>query len=279
MREINSKDIILQVEKMCADINYNLPSDVTACIEAIVKNDKTISDNILQEILQNVKIAQKEAVALCQDTGTANFFIKIGKDVNIIGDDINISINKGVERGYKKYFLRKSIVSDPIDRINTQTNTPSNIYFDFVDGDKIEITMLAKGGGSENASALKMLVPSEGWKGIKQFVIEAIKQKGANACPPLIVGVGIGGDFASVGLLAKKALLREIGSNNISKDYSDRENELLEEINKLGIGPMGLGGKITALAAFIETKPCHIASLPVAVNIQCHSCRRKTIIL
>ncbi|MDD5101737.1 MAG: fumarate hydratase, partial [Endomicrobiaceae bacterium] len=174
MREINSKDIILQVEKMCADINYNLPSDVTACIEAIVKNDKTISDNILQEILQNVKIAQKEAVALCQDTGTANFFIKIGKDVNIIGDDINISINKGVERGYKKYFLRKSIVSDPIDRINTQTNTPSNIYFDFVNGDKIEITMLAKGGGSENASALKMLVPSEGWKGIKQFVIEAI---------------------------------------------------------------------------------------------------------
>lgn len=279
MREINSKDIILQVEKICADINYNLPGDVTDCIASLVKNDKSISDNILQEILQNVKIAKKEDIALCQDTGTANFFIKIGKDVNIIGDDINTSINKGVERGYKKYFLRKSIVSDPIERINTQTNTPANIYFDFVDGDKIEITMLAKGGGSENASALKMLVPSEGWEGIKQFVIEAIKQKGANACPPLIIGVGIGGDFASVGLLAKKALLRKIGSDNVSKDYSNRENELLEEINKLGIGPMGLGGKITALAVFIETKSCHIASLPVAVNIQCHSCRRKTIIL
>lgn len=279
MREINSKDIILQVEKMCADVNYNLPGDVTDCIASLVKNDKSISDNILQEILQNVKIAKKEDIALCQDTGTANFFIKIGKDVNIVGDDINTSINKGVERGYKKYFLRKSIVSDPIERINTQTNTPANIYFDFVDGDKIEITMLAKGGGSENASALKMLVPSEGWDGIKQFVIEAIKQKGANACPPLIIGVGIGGDFASVGLLAKKALLRKIGSDNVSKDYSNRENELLEEINKLGIGPMGLGGITTALAVFIETKPCHIASLPVAVNIQCHSCRRKTIIL
>jgi len=279
MRNVKSEDIISEIEKMCADVNYNLPCDVAECVASLVKNDKSIQDNILLEILQNAQVAAKEHIALCQDTGTANFFVKIGKNVNITGDDITSSINKGVERGYRKYFLRKSIVFDPIDRKNTQTNMPANIYCDFVEGDKIEITMLAKGGGSENASALKMLVPSDGWNGVKQFVLEAVKQKGANACPPLIVGIGIGGDFASVGFLAKKALLRQLGSANISEDYNCREKELLEEINKLGIGPMGLGGKVTALAVFIETKPCHIASLPAAVNIQCHSCRRKTIIL
>lgn len=279
MRKINSEDIILQIEQMCADVNYNLPCDVTGYIKSLIKNDKSIQDNILLEILKNVKVAAEEHIALCQDTGTVNVFVKIGRDVTVTGNDITDSITKGVERGYKNYFLRKSIVSDPIERKNTKTNTPANIYCDIVDGDKIEITMLAKGGGSENASALKMLVPSDGWNGIKQFVLETIKQKGANACPPIIIGVGIGGDFASVGFLAKKALLREIGSKNINEDYNYREKELLEEINKLGIGPMGLGGNITALAVFIEKRPCHIASLPAAVNIQCHSCRRKTIIL
>ena len=279
MRKIKSNDIIDKVIDLCGEVNFNLPHDIVDCITSYIKNDDSISDNILNEILENAKIARQKKIALCQDTGTANFFVKIGKDVEIVGDDIVCAINKGVAQGYTKYYLRKSIVCDPLNRINTKDNTPANIYCDFVDGDKIEITILTKGGGSENASFLKMLTPLDGWQGIKNFVIDSIKLKGANACPPLIVGVGIGGDFASVGLIAKKAILRIIGSKNKKQEYAEKEQELLEEINKLNIGPMGLGGKPTALAVFIETKPCHIASMPVAVNIQCHSCRRKTIVL
>lgn len=279
MRRIDRKDIINKVVDLCGDINFNLPQDIIDAVSSYIKNDDTISDNILKEILENANVAKNKKIALCQDTGTANFFVKIGKQVEIIGDNIVTAINKGVSQGYTKYFLRKSIVCDPLNRINTKDNTPANVYVEEVEGDKIEITMLAKGGGSENASFLKMLTPLDGWNGIKNFVIESIKLKGVNACPPIIVGVGIGGDFASVGLLAKKALLRTIGSNNIKQDYNDKEKELLEEINKLNIGPMGLGGKPTALAVFIETKPCHIASMPVAINVQCHSCRRKTVII
>ncbi|MBQ3942872.1 MAG: fumarate hydratase [Elusimicrobia bacterium] len=279
MRKINSEEIINKVCELCGDVNFNLPQDITDCISSHIKNDNSIADNILKEILQNAKIAKENKIALCQDTGTANFFVKIGKDIEIVGDDIVTAINKGVSQGYTKYYLRKSIVSDPLNRINTKDNTPANIYCDFVDGDKIEITILTKGGGSENASFLKMLTPLDGWQGIKNFVVESMKLKGANACPPVIVGLGIGGDFASVGLLAKKALLRTIGSKNIKQEYNAKEQELLEEINKLNIGPMGLGGNPTALAVFIETKPCHIASMPVAINVQCHSCRRRTIII
>ncbi len=279
MRKIESKDIISRITDLCADANFNLPQDITDCIASYIKNDDSISDKILKEILENAKIASQEKIALCQDTGTANFFVKIGKNVEIVGDDIFCAINKGVAQGYTKYYLRKSIVCDPLDRINTKDNTPANIYCDFTDGNEIEITILTKGGGSENASFLKMLTPLDGWEGIKKFVIESIKLKGANACPPIIVGLGIGGDFASVGLLAKKAILRTIGSKNKKQEYDKKEQELLEEINKLNIGPMGLGGVPTALAVFIETKHCHIASMPVAINIQCHSCRRKTIVL
>ena len=279
MKKINSEIIINKVCELCGDVNFNLPQDVIDCISSYIKNDDSISDNILKEILENAKIASSKKIALCQDTGTANFFVKIGRQVEIVGDDIVTIINKGVSEGYKKYYLRKSIVIDPLNRINTKDNTPANIYCDFVEGDNIEITVLTKGGGSENASFLKMLTPLDGWEGIKNFVIDSIKLKGANACPPIIVGLGIGGDFASVGLLAKKALLRTIGSKNIKQEYNDKEQELLKEINNLNIGPMGLGGKPTALAVFIETKPCHIASMPVAINVQCHSCRRKTIII
>lgn len=279
MRKIKSKDIIDKVIDLCGEVNFNLPQDIVDCIISYKKNDNSTSDSILKEILENAEIAKQKKIALCQDTGTANFFVKIGKDVEIVGDDIVCAINKGVAQGYTKYYLRKSIVCDPLNRINTKDNTPANIYCDFVDGDKIEITILTKGGGSENASFLKMLTPLDGWQGIKNFVIDSIKLKGANACPPVIVGIGIGGDFASVGLLAKKAILRTIGSKNKKQEYAEKEQELLEEINKLNIGPMGLGGKPTALAVFIETKPCHIASMPVAINIQCHSCRRKTIVL
>ena len=279
MRVIKSSFIIDKISDICGEVNFNLPYDIVNAIETYIKNDDSISDNILKQILENATVAKERNIALCQDTGTANFFIKIGKQVEIFGDDIITAINKGVSEGYKKYYLRKSIVCDPLDRINTKDNTPANIYCDYVDGDKIEITMLAKGGGSENASFLKMLTPLDGWNGIKNFVVESIKSKGANACPPIIVGLGIGGDFASVGVLAKKALLREIGSKNINLEYNSKEQELLEEINRLNIGPMGLGGNPTALAVFIETKPCHIASMPVAINIQCHSCRRKTMVI
>lgn len=279
MRVIKSSFIIDKISDICGEVNFNLPYDIVNAIETYIKNDDSISDNILKQILENAKVAKERNIALCQDTGTANFFIKIGKQVEIFGDDIITAINKGVSEGYKKYYLRKSIVIDPLNRINTKDNTPANIYCDFVEGDNIEITVLTKGGGSENASFLKMLTPLDGWEGIKNFVIDSIKLKGANACPPIIVGLGIGGDFASVGLLAKKALLRTIGSKNIKQEYNDKEQELLKEINNLNIGPMGLGGKPTALAVFIETKPCHIASMPVAINVQCHSCRRKTIII
>ena len=279
MRTIKSSDIINKVANLCGEVNFNLPQDIVDAVTTYIKNDNSVSDNILKEILENAKIAKENKIALCQDTGTANFFVKIGKQTEIIGDDIVTAINKGVSEGYTNYYLRKSIVCDPLNRVNTKDNTPANIYYDYIDGDKIEITMLAKGGGSENASFLKMLTPLDGWNGIKNFVIESIKLKGANACPPIIVGLGIGGDFASVGLLAKKALLRTIGSKNKSDFYNDKEKELFDEINQLNIGPMGLGGKPTALAVFIETKPCHIASMPVAINIQCHSCRRKMIII
>lgn len=280
MRHIKKGDIVLKIEDLCADINYDLSDDVLCSIKNNIQNDSSISDTVLKEIVENAKIAKDQKIALCQDTGTVNVFVKCGKNISFSDNsDIYSEINEGVKNGYYKYYLRKSIVADPIDRINTQTNTPANIYVDFVDGDKIEITMLAKGGGSENASELKMLTPADGWDGIKIFILDSVKRKGVNACPPLIIGVGIGGDFASVGLLAKKALLRDIGSKNSNKNYIEKENELLSEINKLNIGPMGLGGKCTALAVFIDTKPCHIASLPVAVNLQCHSHRKKTIII
>jgi fumarate hydratase subunit alpha len=243
-----------------------------------LKVESGIAKDILTEIIENAKIAKEEKIPLCQDTGTANFFIKLGKDV-ICEERIDEAVNRGVRESYKNNYLRKSIVSDPFERKNTNDNTPANIYIDFVEGENIEITFLPKGGGSENASALKMFSPSDGWKEIKNFVMSALKDKGRNACPPLIVGIGIGGDFASVGLLAKKALLREINSKNKDEMYNEKEAEMLEEINKSDIGAMGLGGKTTALAVFIETKPVHIASLPAAVNFQCHSCRRKTIIL
>jgi fumarate hydratase subunit alpha len=277
VRKIESNIITSAVKDLCAKANYNLPDDVLKSVNTSIPQEQGVSRNILEQIADNAAIAKKEKVSLCQDTGTANFFVKLGKDVYIENGDIYDAINKGVALGYADNYLRKSIVSDPIERKNTMDNTPSNIYIDIVSGDKIEITFLPKGGGSENASALKMLTPSAGWEGAKEFVLSVVKDKGRDACPPLIVGVGIGGDFASVGLLSKKTLLREIGSANKNTFYAKKEQELFSEINKLNIGPMGMGGNPTALAVFIATKPTHIASLPVAVNIQCHSCRRKKI--
>lgn len=279
MRKIKSETVINVVENLCAEASFELPVDVLKALEKNVVLEKDTAKDILEEIIENANIAKEERIPLCQDTGTANFFIKVGRNVDIDDGDICTAINKGVSLGYANNYLRGSIVSDPIERKNTKNNTPANIYIDIVSGDKIEITFLPKGGGSENASALKMLTPSVGWDGIKEFVLSAVSEKGRNACPPLVVGVGVGGDFASVGLMSKKALLREIGSENESAFYGEKEIELLNDINKLNIGPMGMGGKTTALAVFIEIKPTHIASLPVAVSIQCHSCRRKTVII
>lgn len=279
MRTITAEAISAEVEKLCADVNYELPQDVLGSLKDFAEKEDGPAKNILNEIIENAAIAKEEKIPLCQDTGTANIFVKLGKDVQITGGNIYDALNKGVAAGYKNNYLRKSIVSDPLERKNTGDNTPSNIYVDIVEGDKIEIDLLPKGGGSENASALKMLEPSAGWEGVKEFVISAVKDKGKNACPPLVIGVGIGGDFASVGKLAKKSLLRELNSKNQNDEYARKESELLEDINNFGIGPMGMGGKTTALAVFIEPSPVHIASLPVAVSIQCHSCRRKKIIL
>jgi fumarate hydratase subunit alpha len=279
VRKIKSEIIISTVENLCAETNFKLPIDVLKSLEQNIILEKDLAKDILKEIIENAEIAEKEQIPLCQDTGTANFFINLGRDIEIEDGNICIAVNKGVSLGYTNSYLRKSVVSDPLKRKNTKDNTPANIYIDWVSGDKIEITFLPKGGGSDNASALKMLTPSVGWNGIKEFVLSTVNDKGRNACPPLIVGVGIGGDFASVSFMSKKALLREIGSDNKNAFYGEKEMELLNNINKLNIGPMGVGGKTTALAVFIETKPVHIASLPVAVNIQCHSCRRKTVII
>ncbi|MDR0956930.1 MAG: fumarate hydratase [Endomicrobium sp.] len=279
MRKIRSKNIIEVVKSLCAQANYELPKDVLKSLKMNLIYEKGIAKNILEEIIQNATIAKNEQIPLCQDTGTANFFVNLGKDVYIDDGNIYNAINKGVSLGYADNYLRKSIVFDPIERKNTKYNTPANIYVDIVSGDKIKITFLPKGGGSENASTLKMLIPSIGWAGVKKFVLNVINDGSRNACPPLIVGIGVGGDFASIGLLAKKALLRRIGSKNKNKFYDVKERELLTDINKLNIGPMGIGGKTTALAVFIESKPTHIASLPVAVCVQCHSCRRKTVII
>ncbi len=279
MREIKAEDISRAVEKLCSEANYELPEDVLNSLKKSASNESGVSKEILGEIIENSEIAKKEHIPLCQDTGTANFFVKLGSGVKIAGGSIYDAVNKGVAEGYKKNYLRKSIVSDPLERKNTQDNTPANIYLTIVDGESIEVAFMPKGGGSENASALKMLEPSAGWEGVKQFVIEAVNAKGRNACPPLVIGIGIGGDFASVGQIAKKALLRDINSQNPNSSYASKEKELFDEINKLNIGPMGMGGNTTALGVFIETKPAHIASLPVAVSIQCHSCRKKTVII
>jgi fumarate hydratase subunit alpha len=280
VRKIKSEIIISAVEELISRASFELPkSVVNFFVENIDKETSVSARQIFSQIIENSKIAKSKQIPLCQDTGSANFFIKLGNEVMIENGLLPDAINKGVSLGYEKNFLRKSIVSDPIERKNTGNNTPANIYIDIVFGDKIEISFLPKGGGSENASVLKMFTPSAGWDGIKNFILSAVKEKGADACPPLIVGIGIGSDFSSVGLLAKKAILRDIKSVHSDSFYAKKEKELLKEINKLDLGAMGMGGDFSAIAVFIETRPCHIASLPVAVNMQCHSCRKQSIVL
>jgi fumarate hydratase subunit alpha len=277
MRDIPAQKITETVARLCQQANYFLPEDVWRALEESSQKEETETGReIFLQALENARIASQKSVALCQDTGITDIFLKVGQEVHVSGEPLIDAVNKGVAKGYREGYLRKSIVANPLHRKNTGDNTPAQIYTEIVPGDRISITILPKGGGSENASALRMLEPAAGWQGIKDFVLEAVKGKGVNACPPLVVGVGIGGGFSSVAGLAKKALLRELGEPSSDYYYAEREKELMKEINRTGIGPMGLGGIITALSVAIEFAPCHIASLPVAVSIQCHSCRRRT---
>lgn len=274
MRVINSKIITEAVSKMCIHANCHINDDIkTALFDAITKEKSENGKSILKNLIKNADIAHKKEIPICQDTGMAIFFVEIGNEVLIEGDTLPDAINEGVRTGYEKGYLRKSVVSDPLRRGNTNDNTPAIIYCDFVKGDKIKITFAPKGFGSENKSALKMLNPSDGEEGVIDFVLDTVKKAGANPCPPMVIGIGIGGTMDKAAWLSKKALTRSIDENNPDKYYRDLENAILEKINCLGIGPQGLGGTTTALGVNIETFPTHIAGLPVAVNISCHATR------
>lgn len=276
MREIHISKIIDTVKELCIEANYYLSNDVKRALCNAKENETwPLAENILDQIILNSDIAKNENMPICQDTGMACIFIDIGQDVHIVGGLLDDAINEGVRRGYEEGFLRKSVVKDPINRINTKDNTPAIIYYNMVAGDKIKITVAPKGFGSENMSRIKMLKPSDGLQGVKDFIIETVKLAGPNPCPPIVIGVGIGGTFDKAAYLAKKALIRPLDKRNEDKFYSDLEDELLANINKLGIGPQGFGGKTTALGLNIETYPTHIAGLPVAVNINCHATRHK----
>lgn len=280
MREVNAKEITKAVKKICTDANFILPKDVWKKLKEAYKNEESnVGKEVLNQIMENDRIAEKESVPMCQDTGLAIIFLELGQDVHIAGGNLIDAVNQGVREGYKDGYLRKSVVSDPLERKNTGDNTPAMIHTEIVQGDKIKITVLPKGGGSENMSQVKMLTPSAGIEGVKKFVIDVVKAAGSNPCPPIVVGVGIGGSFDTVTYIAKKSLLRDLDSHHTDKIYADLEKELLEKINNSGVGPQGLGGRITALAVLIETYPCHITAIPVAVNIQCHACRRQSVVL
>ena len=279
MREISASQITATVKRLCIETNCHLSPDIRQRLEACYSRETwQPAKLLLEQIIENSDLASRELLPICQDTGAACVFLKIGQEVHITGD-LTEAVNEGVRQGYREGFLRKSIVSDPLDRVNTGDNTPAMLYTELVPGDQIEITVAPKGFGSENMSAIKMLRPSDGVAGVVDFVVEAVKNAGPNPCPPIVVGVGIGGTFDKAAYLAKKALLRNVDVPNEKPFYADLEQELLERINALGIGPQGFGGKTTALAVNIETYPTHIAGLPVAVNINCHVTRHKTEVL
>ena len=279
MRELSANEITEVVRRLCTEANCHLPQDMKNCI----RNNLNMEDwpgarEILERIVENYEIADAENLPICQDTGVACVFLKIGQEVHINGD-VNEAVNEGVRQGYRDGYLRKSVVRDPLDRVNTGDNTPAFIYYELVPGDQVEITVAPKGFGSENMSRIKMLRPSDGVQGVVDFVVQAVAEAGPNPCPPIVVGVGIGGTFDKAALLAKKALLRPVDQTSENPFYAALEQELLKKINALGIGPQGLGGRTTALAVNIETLPTHIAGLPVAVNINCHVTRHQTEVL
>ncbi|KHO32287.1 fumarate hydratase [Clostridium tetani] len=278
MKEVNVSDITKAIKELSIEANYRLPKDVKEKLEEYNKKENwDMAKGILEKILVNVDISDKENMPACQDTGMACVFVEIGQDVHVVGGNLEDAINEGVRQGYTEGYLRKSVVNDPIERVNTKDNTPAIIYYDIVPGDKLKITVAPKGFGSENMSQQKMLKPADGLQGVKDFIIKVVKDAGPNPCPPIVVGVGIGGTFDRSANLAKKALMRPLDERNTNPFYADLEKELLETINSLGIGPQGFGGLTTALAVNIETYATHIAGLPVAVNINCHVTRHKSV--
>ena len=271
MREVNVSIITDNIKEMCIEANHFLTDDMKNVFEKAVKNEESaLGKQVLGQLEENLKVAGEDMIPICQDTGMAVVFITVGQDVHLIGGDITDAINEGVRRGYVDGYLRKSVVKDPIYRENTKDNTPAVIHFNIVPGDKVDITVAPKGFGSENMSRVFMLKPADGIEGVKEAILTAVKDAGPNACPPMVVGVGIGGTFEKCAYLAKKALTRDLNEESPVEYVRDLEKEMLEKINKLGIGPGGLGGTQTALAINIETYPTHIAGLPVAVNICCH---------
>lgn len=277
MREINCSDITSTIKDLCIEATAHLPKDVyQSLLDKYYEEDSQLAKKTLKVLIDNADLAKNNTMPICQDTGMAFIYITMGQEVHITGGSLNEAIQEGVRQGYIDGYLRKSVVDDPLfDRINTKDNTPAIIYYEIVEGDVFHITLAPKGFGSENMSQIKMLKPSDGIDGVKDFVLKVVNDAGPNACPPMVIGVGIGGSFDKVTLLAKKAMMREIGTHHEDERYAALENELLEIINNTGIGPAGYGGKTTALSLNIETFPTHIAGMPVAVSICCHVSRHK----
>ena len=277
MREIKASTITDVIERLCMEANQVLPQDIKDAISTCrSQEDGDIACGILDNIIETYQIAENEQGPICQDTGMACVFLEIGQDVHITDGDLTEAVNEGVRRGYTKGYLRKSVVKDPVRRGNTGDNTPAMLYTEIVPGEQIKVTVGPKGFGSENMSAIRMFKPSAGIQGIKDFIIETVETAGPNPCPPMVVGVGIGGTFDKAALLAKKALMRPVDTSNPDPYYADLEKEMLQKINELGIGPQGFGGRTTAIGLNIETMPTHIAGMPCAINISCHVTRHKT---
>lgn len=281
VRELDVAKITAAVRDLCITANYDLPVDVYEALKAAQEVEESpVGREVLAQLVENADIAAADRVPICQDTGLAVIFAEVGQDVHLTGGDFEEAVHEGVRRGYGEGYLRKSVAEEPAHaRRNTTDNTPAIIHTSIVPGDRLRLTMMAKGGGAENMSSLNMLKPAQGWAGVADAVVGTVSRAGSNPCPPVVVGVGIGGTIEVVTLLAKKALLREVGSRHPDPRLAVLEDELLERINALGIGPQGLGGRTTALAVFIEEMPCHIASMPVAVNVQCHAQRHKSVTL
>jgi fumarate hydratase subunit alpha len=280
VRVLHYGEIVNKVASLCQEANYDLGQDVISAFEQAVQTESSeIGKGVLHQLIENANIAAEDRVPMCQDTGVSVFIVKLGQDCHITGGNLYDAINEGVRKGYEEGYLRYSIVDDPLNRKNTGDNTPSVIHIELVQGEQLEIQMSAKGGGAENMSALKMLTPSDGIGGVKKFIMNTVKQAGPNACPPLVVGIGIGGNFETCAYLAKKSLFKPVGERHSDPDLAKLEEELIQSINALGIGPQGLGGTTTTLDVKIETAPCHIAALPVAVNLNCHASRHKYAVL
>ncbi len=280
MKIIPVDKVVKAVKKLCISTNYHLGRDVVEALKhGLEKEESALGRNIIEQIVENARIADRGVLPLCQDTGIAVLFVEIGQNVRLTGGHLEDAIIEGVRQGYREGYLRHSVVLDPLRRKNSDDNTPPVIWYNMVPGNNLKITMAPKGGGSENMSQTAMLKPGDGVEGVKKFVLDWISSVGGNPCPPIVVGIGIGGNFEKSTWLAKKAILRTVGQAHPDPFYAELERDMLENINKLGIGPQGLGGRVTALAVHIETYPCHIASLPVAINLQCHAARHESVVI